>query len=107
VDQQTCFIPNIRVSLPIPINVFREEGMSLDFLASVGSQTSSRIPLKQACHHTSSFRRHIRREIQRIGKNPLVHGVHIFVVEWGQAGLKDSYQTIAPLGEAQSLTIIS
>jgi hypothetical protein len=68
--------------------------MSLDLLSSIHTKTSCRIALQQPDHHAPSFGGHIRREVERVGEDALIHRVDILVVEWGEAGLGKRYQYI-------------
>lgn len=72
---------------PRPINVPRKERVPLNLVGTVRSQTPVRFALQQAGHHPTRFRAHVRRKHERVAQDPLVHHVHIFVVEWWETGL--------------------
>lgn len=63
--------------LPVPVDIFSEEGMSLDLFSSVVAETPRRITLQQTSHYTTRLGTHIRREYQGVGENALVHRVDL------------------------------
>ena len=73
----------------IPINVLRKERVPLNFLSSVSAQALGGIPMQEARHDALSFRADIRRELEWVTQDPLVHRVHVLVIEWRKASLRD------------------
>lgn len=69
----------------MPVDVFREEWMFLDLVSAMVTQPPLRVPLQQSSHNTPRFRRDVRREVEGIGEDSLVHNVHVLVIEWRQA----------------------
>jgi len=65
----------------IPIGVFSEERMLLNFVASMITQPRLGVPPQQSGHHAPRFGRDVRREVERVGKDPLIHDVHVLVIE--------------------------
>ena len=76
---------NLLCHQSIPIDVPGEERMPLDLVTAVITQPPLRIPLQQSGHHTPCFRGDIRREVERVGEDPLVHDVDVLVVKRRQA----------------------
>ena len=66
---------------PIPIDVLSEERMSLYFVASMITQPPLGVPPQQSGHHAPRFGGDVRREVERVRKNPLIHDVHVLVIE--------------------------
>ena len=70
----------------VPVDISGEERMPLDLVSAVVTQPPLRIPLQQSSHHAPRFGRDIGRAVERVGEDPLVHNVHVLVVERRQAG---------------------
>lgn len=77
---------NLLCHQPIPVDIPGEERMSLDLIPAVITQPPRRIPLQQSGHHAPRFRGDVRREVERVGEDPLVHDVHVLIIERRQAG---------------------
>ena len=58
-----------------------EERVPLDLVSAVIAQPPLRIPLQQSGHHAPRFRGDVGREVERVGEDPLVHDVHVLIVE--------------------------
>jgi len=71
---------------PVPIDVSGEERVPLNLVSAVVTQPLLRVPLQQSSHHAPRFGRDVGREVERVGEDPLVHNVHVLVVEGRQAG---------------------
>ena len=103
---------------PCPVDVPREERMPLDLVCAARSQAARRISLEEARHDTLRLVRDVVREYEGVRQDPLVHDVHVLVVERWEARLWDQTQTRrddqhCPVGDrarrarGRSLTIIS
>lgn len=73
--------------VPVPVDVFCEERMPLDLLPTICPETLRRIPLQESNHHTARLRRHVRREVEWVGEDALVHRVDILIVERWESSL--------------------
>lgn len=71
----------------MPIHMFREERMFLDLVCAARAQPSRRVTLQESRHDALRVWRHVRGEYEGVGEDALVHDVHVFVVEWREAGL--------------------
>ena len=74
---------NLLCHKPVPIDILGEERVPLDFVSSVITQPPLGVPLQQSGHHAPCFRGDVRREVEGVGEDPLVHDVHVLVVERG------------------------
>ena len=90
---------NLLRQQPVPIDISSEERMSLDLVSAMIAQPPLRIPLQQSGHDAPRFRGDVGREVERIGEDPLVHDVHILIVERRQSGhhLIDQYTESPPV----------
>ena len=70
----------------VPIDISGEERVPPDLVTAVVSQPPLRIPLQQSSHHAPRFGRDVRREVEGVAEDPLVHDIHVLVVERRQAG---------------------
>ena len=70
----------------VPVDVSSKEWMLLDLVSAMVTQPPLRVPLQQSSHHTPRFSRDVRREVEGIREDSLVHDVHVLVIEWRQAG---------------------
>ena len=59
-------VHNSTETAPVPVNVLREERMSLYFLCAVRTQTLRRVPLEEASDQRHCVVWHVLREEQRI-----------------------------------------
>jgi hypothetical protein len=71
---------------PVPVDISGEERMPLDLVSAVVTQPLLRTPLQKTSHYAPRFGRDVGREVERVGEDPLVHNVHVLVVERRQAG---------------------
>ena len=61
--------------------------MFLDLFSSICAEPSSWITLEKAGHDTLCFPSYVGREYEWVHKDPLVHCIHIFVIEWWKTSL--------------------
>lgn len=71
----------------VPIDIFSKKWMSLDFLSTVCTEASRWIALEKPGHDTLGFCRYIGWEDKRVHEDPLVHCVHVFIIEWWETSL--------------------
>jgi len=76
----------VQHSVLSPINP-REERHSLDLVRAIGPEPLGGITLEQCGDEASRIMRHVLWEPNDIMKDPLVHLVHILIVEWWKASL--------------------
>ena len=76
----------VQHSVLFPINL-REERHSLDLIRAIGPEPSGGVTLEQCGDEASRIMRHILWESNDIMKNPLVHLVHVLIVERWKASL--------------------
>lgn len=72
--------------VPVPVNMSREEWVSLNLLGSTSSKSPVGVPLEQAGHDRSCLVPHIVWESKGVVKNTLIHEVYVFVVERWKTG---------------------
>ena len=65
----------------IPIDILGEERMPLNFVASMITQPPLGVPPQQSGHHAPRFGGDVRWEVEGVGKDPLIHDVHVLVIE--------------------------
>lgn len=63
------------------VDVFGEEGMVLDILGAVDTESLARISVEQTSQKRPGFGTNAIGEAQRFGENLAVHFVGVFVVE--------------------------
>ena len=65
----------------------RKKRVALDLLAAVRAEALRGVALEERGDHALRLGRHVGREEERVLQDPLVHHVHVLVVERGEAGL--------------------
>ena len=70
----------------VPIDISGKERVPPDLVSAVVAQPPLRIPLQQSGHHAPCFGGDVGREVEGVAEDPLVHNVHVLVVERRQAG---------------------
>lgn len=80
----------------VPVDILGKEGMSLDLLSSICTEAASRITLEKPGHDTLCFPRYVRWKHEWVHEDPLIHGVHIFVIEWWETGLAMCWHVLWP-----------
>lgn len=81
--------------IPVPVDIFSKERVPFNFLSSVCTKASGWVSLEESRHNASCLRRHIGWEVKGVAKNPLVHRVHVFIIERGQSSLQFTIQDVS------------
>jgi hypothetical protein len=83
-------VPEGKRGAPVPIDIFREEGVLLNFLAPVCAEPLGGVTLQQSRHDAPRLRGHIEWEVQGIGQDALIHRVDILIVKRRKPGLQEN-----------------
>jgi hypothetical protein len=61
--------------------VAREERVLLDLVRALRAEPPRGVALEEPGHHALRVPADVRREVEKVGQDPLVHHIHILVVE--------------------------
>ena len=91
----------------VPVDIFGKEGVSLDLLSSIRTKPSCWITLEKPSHDALCFPRYVVREYKWVHEDPLVHRVHVFIIERWETSLEIDEHVSRRFQRQRVLTIIS